>query len=98
MRMANKKKRKSKFDCLSEVVSDVNNEIVRISQIGIDRFERILLSFILCEREGHPKKNHPPSRRTTEPIPLKFGTRIPEVLWYSPMKTEPSRDPPVPGY
>ena len=29
------------------------------------------------------KNTTPPYRRTTEPIPLKFGTRIPEVLWYS---------------
>ena len=48
--------------------------------------------------EASPKRATPPSRRTTEPVPLKFGTRIPEVLCYSPMKTELSRDPSVPGY
>ena len=42
--------------------------------------------------EASPKRATPPSRRTTEPIPLKFVTRIPEVLCYSPIKTESSRD------
>ena len=50
--------------------------------------------YIKPEREKHSQIGPPtPSRRTTELILLKFGTRVSKLLCYSSMNTEPRRDP-----
>ena len=62
----------------------------------LPKAERFLPRFF-CPKKWYVKKTPCPSRRTTESIPLKFGTHILELLRYSLMKTEPSQEP-VPGF
>ena len=47
------------------------SELAKLELIPVSEFYQV---FIVRENEGYVKMGQPPSQRTTEPIPLKFGT------------------------
>ena len=77
---------------------DVNNEIVRISEVRIDRSERVLQVFILDGNRDLREKGHPPFLGRTNPIELKIGMHKLEVLTQLATRcTRPRTSHPSPG-